>query len=718
MAGNRTELILSMIAKAISDVEEGMEQSCSIVQDSLLMRVNDLKNRQERTSTKCYDVNLDFLRRKTTPLLQDVDKELTYKKRYANLAVLNIKAHYGYACIALRQLVNSLKVVILDNYNDVDETNKPVIAVRPHALGAIRPPYPSEVISSIQERLKSLNMIGCLDSATVTAALESIAAESDDFHRENAINNAFDVTAAEEDLEPTSRVVTLFGDTRRDMIKDVALNGQWTKDKKGLDTVISSLVSRRPAQYGVEWRPPASDGLTSWRYPFENLWGDNKITLETVSTLLSKAIIPNIELSSFLLYMCNHIRAVIKSMRVILFDKREAYLYFEDKELSDWTTWTDLYNKLEWFMLLARYIIFIYSEKETFLDGTAGLTHGESDVGCNPVSLLAAATESIPPNLMSKDWVQQNLLSWPSTTESSNIKAEALTEETILCLALRTSPGAMHPVFEVINESDYPITNRLSIDSAKFCIKVLLGRALEEEDAGTKMLVESQGDRHSENSSQGKSDNNRTVFPLGVLPVEEVKRTAEVSRVSDINNCTAITTASPYIASPTYLLRKAWSMESSSAGATVKREAIMIASAVLANTAPLMFDTAAVVPGKEWACLKMLGCCQAPNTIHNVWLTVLRRQGDNNVDDDAVSEVLAHSKKVAGKLCEKERERHELRKRASTSISSFLSGAVSDIQEANRSSSLAAENALWATSVWKKATAAVLTRLASFPDQK
>ena len=90
-------------------------------------------------------------------------------------------------------------------------------------------------------------------------------------------------------------------------------------------------------------------------------------------------------------------------MKVILFNKNESSLYFEENELSDWCAWLDLYNKLEWFMLVARYIVFIHSKKETFLESTTTTAHTQNDIGFCPQSLLAAAVESFPPHLLSED---------------------------------------------------------------------------------------------------------------------------------------------------------------------------------------------------------------------------------------------------------------------------------------------------------------------------
>ena len=657
MAGNRTELVLSMISKAISDITDGMSQSCNHIQEALLMRVNDLKNRQDRVE-KGYGIDLDNLRKRSTPLLEDVNKELTYKKRYAALVVLNINAHYWYACVALEKILYSIRQVVVDNFNERTEKEDSVITFRPHTLGAIRPPDPSQVILAIEEQQALLSTPICLDSATVSAALEAITKEAEDFTRENSINNAFDSVCEEkQDLELVSRVVEITGDVRKEVIRED------TSD----NISISSLVFQRPAQYGVDWRPQPSDQC----YPFENLWGDNKISLKTLSKILTKIVIPNIELSNFLLYMCNHIRAVIKSVKIILFSGGE---YFEEKQFADWCVWLDLYNKLEWFMLTARYVIFLHSKKETFL---------EEEDNCS-LGLLAAAAESIPPNLLVNDWVQENLFSWPSEN-----KTETISTELLLSLGLRTNPGARHVIFGTINNKEYAITNRISTGSANFCTRILLGRALDEENAGTKMMVAAVAEK-----VYGKnSDDNDSV--LGVLPTESVN--------SSIQSSTA--KVSPFVSNPTYYLKKIWNMETCDANLNVK-ENVAIVSAVLENVEPLMFENG----GGEWACLKLLHC-QAPALIHRVWTHALKGWEGNS------TEVLNRTKSRAETICKQTQDLDLRKTKASSEIINFMSG-VNDIQDSNNTSSLAAENALWATSVWKKTTTAILTHLSLFPDKK
>ena len=664
MSGNRTEVLLSMISRIISDIDDGMTQSCNRIEEALLMRVNDLKNRRERTAVKGYGINLDYLRKRTTPLLEDVDKELTYKRRYATLVVLNITAHYGYACVALEKILRSIRQIVIDNFNENSKKEDSVITFRPHALGAIRPPDPSQVILGIEKKLESLSIPNCLDSATVSAALEAITNEAEDFRLENAINNAFDAVSTEQDLEATSRVVEITGDTRKEVIKENIS-----------DVFINNLVSQRPVQYGVDWRPTFDE----WSYPFENLWGDNKITRKTLYAVLTKAVIPNIELSNFLLYMCNHLRAVIKSVKIILFNGEKSNEYFEEKQFSDWCVWLDLYNKLEWFMLAARYIIFLHSRKESCL---------KDDI-CS-LGLLAAAAESIPPNLLVSDWVKENLFCWPSKN-----KTETISTDLLLSLGLRTSPGARHLIFGTINQRECAITNRISTSSANFCACILLGRALDEEDAGTKMMVSTVEENvYDERKKSEYSDDD--CF-LGVLPAETIN--------SSVDNCSITTTSSPFVSNPTYYLRKIWNMETNNLSAVYKRENAAIISAVLKNVGDLMFDSG----GGEWACLKLWGCCQAPALIHRVWVSTLKELNDD------ISEVLSKSKSIGEKICEKVKKNDQMKTNASLEIN-FLSGALDDVQDSNNASSLAAENALWATCVWKRTTTAILAHLSLFPD--
>lgn len=683
MAGNCTELILSLISKAIRDVDTGMSKSCGNIDDALLMRVNDLKNRHDHH--RAVDIDLGNLRKRSTPLLDDVDKDFTNKKRYADLVVLNITAHYGYACVALNKLLQSVKEVIVDNYND-DKRADVVIKFRPHTLGAIKPPEPADIINGIKKRLADLKIQHPPEAATVSAAIKAISNETEAFRRENTINNAFDMTLPQDDLDKNSRVVKLSGDMTK-VLRDI-LNDQWTT--KGPDTIISSFVSQRPAEFGVEWRPNKYDEGVPWRFPVANLWGDNTITVKTLATLLTRSIIPNIELSFFLLCMSNHIRCVIRSAKEILFSGENVNnsIFFEDETYANWCVWLNLYNKLEWFILVSRYFIFLHSKKERFTENGQGCTS----------TLLAAAAESIPPYLMVKEWVEKNLFNWP---EKGGVN-ETLSIELLLSFAVRTSPGAAHPVFEVVNEGEYALTNRLNIDSATFCIKILLGRALDEEDAGTILLVMAA-------DKQIKSVSNKSI-PLGILPATEISISPTLSHNNDNEAKCNGGGVSPFLSHPTYCMRKIWNMEIDADNDTfLKLENKTITSAVLTNMSPLLFEGGMAEVGKEWASLKMLDCCQAAVTIDRVWTLIL---------GDSVAKAKNQAEVMARNLCDKQRFRKKLKLKASLDIGNFLSSTIADIQESNNQCSLLTENALWVTSVWEKTITAVLTHLSSFPDSK
>ena len=656
MAGNRTEFVLSIISKTILDVNEGMSQSCSNIEQALLKRVNDLKSRQKHVAVN--DINLDYLREKNTPLLEDLDNEITYKKRYATLVVLNLNAHYKYACVAVQRILNSIRKVLIDDFNTRAHDKGPaVISLRPHTLGAIKPPETSDVISALKKEIME-NKIH-LDANIVSEELKYLINEVENFKSENSINKAFDGVSMRGDIEKLSRV---------EEIKDVK-----KLIEEGNDTINNHLIHQRPVFYGVDWRPSLDD----WGYSFENLWGDNTITINTLSAIFIEVVIPNIQLSNFLLYMCNHIRAVIKSVKIILFDGKRNEVFLEE-EFSDWDVWMDLRNKLEWFMLVARYVIFLHSKKDIYLR--------EKD---DDNTILVEAIESIPPYILVQDWVEKNLFSWPSGKKSETISTELL-----LSLGLRTSSGAKHLIFEKINKKDYAITNRISIGSATFCTCILLGRALEEELAGTKIMVAPKEENIHEKLSNN-TDNHFGIIPSEILCVE---------------SCSGVVTTSPFISNPTYYLKKIWNIESPidvTLNETSRKENDSIVTNVLKNARHLLFDSGS----GEWASLKLFSCCQAPTLIHKAWMSALK--GRNDPDMDSLQN---HFESTGKELCEKIKESHLKKTKAYSEIKKYLSEIIRDIQDSNNNSSLAAENALWATSVWKKAATTIFSSLSLFPN--
>ena len=723
MAGNRTELVLSMIAEAISDVEQGVERSCRNIQDSLTMRNADLSSRWERThqdaavkataAARDGGINLDFLRKSTSPLLDEYN---SYKKLYAKAVALNIDAHYGYACMSLYKILQSFRRALVDTRGlEGDSSN----FFRPHSLGGVEPPEASAVIEAIKRKFNSLNMMDRLDMHTITMALEAINNERELFNRENAINNAFEAAfVGEGDEAGVADVVVL-----------TYLPSEQDKNYPATQQQLSEAITKRPAERGVDWRP---DGGA---FPYENIWGDNNVGVKALSIILTDAVVPNIFSATFVPYTCNHMRVVIRSVKAILYnDGDDTGGYFEDNR--SFCSWIDLYNKLEWFMLVSRFVCFLFSKKDEFLNVGVG---GEDNCDGNSVQrLLAAAVESLPPNLLSETWVMRNLLTWNPTVALT--PTLTVTEENLLRLAIRTGPSATHPVLGFVNEGNTTLTNRISSRTASFCVQILLGRALDEEKSGVKMLVAAPpltaetapGDKTEAGISNGKLSSQRTGNVVGLLPAETVltrnyqssppasEKTAVTSGADSKQEtvCRISNSETPFIRNPTYLCKKIWDLEngvgSSGEGVSkVKRETNTIAACLLQHLSPMTFMSSA--PGssaeKAWMGLKLLPCCKAPEMIRNLWTAV----NQHPYNDD---ELVAKLKVISERQCAHARNISQRKKDASLHLSSVIRDSLMDIQRGNKTCSVATEHALWTTAVWKKATQASMMLLSTFPDQR
>lgn len=677
MAGNRTELVLSLVSKAISDMETGMANSCSNIDEALLSRVNDNQNRLEKKQRdRGGGVSLENLRKNTSPLLESIDKAA--KKRYAELVDLNVQAHFGYACAALRKLLDGLKDVVIDNRAG-KKAASPVLVNRPHALGGIKPPNPGTVVEGIRKKMEEVGVTEPPSASTIHAAINAICMETDAFKRENAINNAFDIQSVYFDIEDGAQVVRLTGEMWRSLIARV-LAEDW--EGVGAETIMSSNVEHRPAEFGVGWRPEEG-----WSFPVENLWGDNAVSLETLASLLTRSIIPGIELSNFLLCMCTHLRCVVRSVKEILFDGDKS-AHFENDILADWGAWRHLYNKLEWFMMVSRFFIFIHSRKDKF---------AENDEEECVSSTLARVAESIPPWLLVDEWVYENLMTWPPLHDGID---EEISIDLMLSLALRISPGGRHPVFGFTNNEERPLTHRINIESAAFCVKILLGRALDEEDHGIKMLVMSPPPPPS---SPERATDDDPPYQLGVLPAE----------LGD-GSLTC-----PFLSNPTYCVRRIWNLENCTpSNAQFKRENQAIVANVMATMSPLLFPSSKAEDiGKEWASLRIINCCQAPAVIKHTWEQFIGRPLSEAVQQ-IVSKTEKNAVATAAGICQKRKTLKKRREQASTDIKRFTRDATDQINTANVACSLNAEHALWSTAVWKNTTSFVLMQLASFPDHQ
>ena len=713
MAGNRTELALSMIARAVGDVETGMAHSCANIDEALQMRVNDLQNRlEDRQRGNTEAIKLDGLRNSVSPLLDAVDKSTYDKRRYAELVALNVKTHYGYACVALRKLLDGLKEVVIDN-RAATRASSPVLLLRPHPLGGIKPPDPAEVVSAIREKMRKDGITKPPSVDTIGAAIDAICMENDAFKRENAINNAFDYENVELDISDSAKVVTLKGEPV-DVVTRV-LAEDW--EASGIESIMSSNVVARPVEFSVGWRPQ------DWSFPVENVWGKNGVTLETLTSVLTRSVIPCVELANFLLCMCTHLRCIIRSVGEILFgdDTGVASTHFGDEVLSDWQTWLRLYNKLEWFMMVCRFFIFVHSRKDKFTENV--------DDTCVS-STLAATLESVPPWLLVDEWVTKTLMSWPSFSPDERRDDTFSTDEVsvgkLLSLAVRTSPGCIDPVTGTVNNEQHAVTYRINIDSAVFCFKTLLGHALDEEDHGVKMLVSrTDGSKYRTKDTLASSPppppppppSNSIPYSLGIVP-ESIGYTTDED--CDTQSCS-------FLSNPTYYVRRMWNMENcTSSNTQFKQENLAMVANVMARMAPVLFpspSTQARDICEVWSSLKILPCCHAPSTIKEVWeQSIFGGEYAKNVHglSDAAQLLASHAEvaavSMAKEICQKRKALKERIENAATNIERFSNVVTKPIHNAHLACSLNAERALWTTAVWKNVTSLVLTQLSAFPE--
>nr|BDU62179.1 wsv220-like protein [Chionoecetes opilio bacilliform virus] len=694
MAGNRTETILSVVANAIIDLEKGMTRSCDNIDECLMLRVNDLNNRMRQTDKRATSISMSNIRT-TSPLLETADAGLTAKKQYAELVALNIKTHYEYACTSLGILLDGLKSVVIDNDGS---TEPPILLHRPHPLGRVKPPPISEFVEALHTALGDTQP----EAEMISIALKALHAEMNAFKRENSINNAYNVEHAASSTPV--EVVVLQGDT----VTRALLQEDWTDQG---DQNVLGMVARRPVKEGVAWRPtydPADED--QHKFQFETLWGNNNISIQTLTSLLTRAIIPGITLSNFLLCMSSHLRCTILSVKEILFDgtgtKRSIY-FNSDDPLAFWYTWLVLYDKLEWFMLVSRFYIFMYAGKDNFLDNT---------IDKCITSTLARAAESLPPWLMLEEWCD-SLMYWPQEiknyTEGEEVILEkSITVKNLLSTAILVNSNTIHPFFKNSVE-DQAVFHRLNIESAFFCFSILLGRALDEEDEGVKMLVSS-----TESKKKTLPCSSIDVpYALGIIPISShsTMLSKQDTKCDNVGLC-------PFLSNQTYHLRKIWNMECCSPGnAQSKLENMAIVTNVLSAMTPVLFTRPSLGKQdseKEWLSLKILTCCEAPSIIKQVWLQGM--DGATVERDELTKARIAKTEKTsigtASGICERWRTRKIKREEAWDNIHGYNKDVINNINNDNTISALNAEHAMWTTAVWKNATSLILSKLTTCPD--
>ncbi|AAL33224.1 capsid protein [White spot syndrome virus] len=673
MAGNRTQFVSSLIAKCISDVEQGMECCGRQAQDALMTRLANLKLGD---SLKETDVNLEYLRYASTPLLGELNYD---KQQYAATVDINLMAHFSYAALGIESILNSIRRVVVANHQRRNNGKKPSEPIsRPHPLGGVEPPLSSELANAIRDKFISMGALDRLNSAIVTAALGAIASERELFLRENAVNYMYDVEFAERDAATTDTGNVVYLSTKMDEDEDDIIKRSEILDK----------VSKRPAKEGIDWRPTPDNS-----FPYQLIWGDDSVDDTVLIDLITNAIVPNIFMAKFILFICNHLRAVIRSMREILYGNISSSSdnYFEDGR--KWCFWLNLYNRLEWFMLVVRFVIFLHSKKESF--------SGADNV--NVKRLLVVVVESFPPVLLDTEWVKTNITSWPVINNSNNNSTLPVTEDTLMRLAIRTSSGARHPIFDEINSLTTAVTNRITFQSAEFCTKILLGRALDEEEAGTKMLVKSVKETGEE------KDKNNTFSSFGLLLKNTKNEELEINigdnddETTDVA-CWARTSSTSFIRNRTYAFKKIWGLEDASDVVELKRESDAITSFVTDKSSPLLFPYVS-----DWSCLLLHPCCKAPAIIKSVWLQILKDFSQENIK--TINEKV---QSLSSEICQKSNDRFKNKKIAAEHVRS-VKKLLNTISNREQEAALSTEHCIWLTILWKQVVQNTLNLLENFP---
>ena len=571
---------------------------------------------------------------------------------------------------------------------------------RPHSLGAVEPPMPSEVLSDLLTSLEEagLNIHG-LDESSTTLLTNNVAyleSEREVFAEERRVNVVIYDQLQQQKRRDTGNVFTVDSD-------------EFYKDKG----IPFHAEIRRNIRQSSGWRPVLDGTYVGTKpgcpvhafFPFVNLWGDNVLNQFSLTYIMGEAIIPNISIAHSVLYMSSHIRNTIKGMKPILFPNGTKSKYFEkiepgtaeseDKIMGDWCTWVDLYVKLEWFILVCRYVIFAHSHVDTY----------SSDK--NSRRILIKAIESLPPILMSDTWVSQTLFSWPpKESNAGDVTVTPSVSVDVLRRSMLVAQGEYsHPVLEIVPGPDRILINRLDNMSAVFCYRILLNRAQDEEDSGTLFLVNTDFVDHNLNSAAVQNPVGRQAG-FGVVPIDWNEDVCDQGG-SDLGkkSCTDTCLRNPYMLNPIYLYKKLWFLEKHPSEET-NAEMQTVFEHVWHLFAPLMYKqgTGGGNMAGDWCCLRMFPCCLTRSSITDVWGKLLplgiggTTELDKNISDYCVS---MDTKETSTRF-------------SRCNLGEFLK-LVDDINSKNLRSSNDAERSLWLTSLWKETVNHAVDLLSHIP---
>nr|BDV49850.1 MAG: wsv220-like protein [Penaeus semisulcatus pemonivirus] len=650
-------------------------------------------------------------------------KSSSHKAEYAHILVANVITHLNYLGIAVTVIMRDLKAVLLtsrcrsrnqeqqehQSQREQDRIISPIIDCRPHPFGGVEPPSIDDVTQTLKDIVDKLDIRTTLDTESITIALEALDEEHRAFHRENVLNNAF----IHAEVESTTMSGETFNGTfvLPDNYKNwqnVALDTYSVAQQHPFVNVHPGVIKRGPND-STSWRPKKHSpdnpvSVSTDIFPFLGLWGSDGqgVDRDTLLDFLCSVVAPYASLAATAAIITCHLRRHLECMSAILFSRATGLDDGLDicEDLPDgyetWPVWQRLKRILDWFTLLWRMIIYSHEiTQEALTDNKEALT------------TLAALLESWHPVFFSDEWLYDSLLGqWPKSTRELS---DPVTVAGLISTAIVIPPGYPHPVFgkDFINDTSHSLWHRLSFDSAIYLCSAVLGRAKQEESAGTLMLVGRQPDSHQQKPNDNSND--RILLDSVLLPVKHQNITSK-QRHDDSNQ-------NPFLLNPLYRTKIVWTGDTG--------EHLLTCTELLNECLTAMdviLQRGRDQKTSEWMTLRLFAFDEIEATVGVLWKQLLRRY-TANIRMSSEKNVIM--KRLLSNVKEKNDNIINILGKAAQKLDGGLAEAVLRIEKDEKTlaainnrrlgSARAAETALFEVATWTSATDAIMEAVASFP---
>lgn len=645
-------------------------------------------------------------------------KSNSHKAEYAHILVANVITHLNYLGIVATVIMRDLKIVLLtsrgrlknqeqQSRREQDRVTSPIIDGRPHPFGGIEPPSIDEVTQTLRDIVDKMEIGTTLDTTSITVALEALDAEHRAFHRENVLNNAF--THAEAESSAMKGATFVLPDNYRNW-QNAALDTYSLSSQHPFVNVHPGVIKRGPND-STSWRPQnlsPDDPVSSPTniFPFLGLWGSGGqgVDRDTLLDFLCSVVAPYAGLAAAAAIITCHLRRHVECMSVILFCRApgldDGLDMCQDLPVGyeTWSVWQRLKRILDWFTLLWRMILYSHEKSQDVLsDNKEALT------------TLAMMLESWHPAFFSDEWLYEALLGqWPKSTSELS---DPVTVAGLISTAIIVPPGYPHPVFgkDFVNDTGCSLWHRLSFDSAVYLCSAILGRARQEECAGTLMLV----GRQSHHQTPNENSDDQIIPDTILLPVKQ-RSSADVTSKQC---CDTEVNQNPLLCNPLYRTKIVWTDDTG--------EHLLTCTRLLKDCLTLMdtilqrgHDQKTI----EWTTLCLFSFDELEARVGSLWKQLLRRYAAN-------ARLPIEKSIILKRLLDNAKEENEnvlnTLGRAAKKLDGGITEAVLRIEKDEKTlaainnrrlnSARAAETALFEVATWASATDAVMEAVASFP---